>query len=130
MYNNQIEQLQNDEYIGFNDDRQDDVIPVGGDGATGMLGRGAQITTYGADFDRNANQKHKDKYSEHAIYLNELQQVFYQEQFMVSLVKENQEIEQVVFKDEESQTNFLDLLLNSYLELMKRPLQLMKLYKG
>ena len=124
MYNNQIEQLQNDDYIGFNDDRQDDVNPVGVDGTTGMLGRGAQMTTYGADFDRNANQKHKDKYSEHAIYLNELQQVFYQEQCIVSFVKENQEIEQVVFKDEESQSIFLDQLLNSYMELMKRPLQL------
>ena len=42
MYNNQIEQVtDNQEFMGYGDDRQDDVNPVGGDGAIGILGDGA-----------------------------------------------------------------------------------------
>ena len=92
-----------------------------------MLGHGGNITTFGANYGRNANPKHKDKYSEHAIYLNELAQVLCQESHIVSLIKENQEIEQVIFKDEESEAAFLDQLSSCYLDLMKRPLQVVKL---
>ena len=45
----------------------------------------------------------------------------------MSLIKENQEIEQVIFKDEESEAAFLDQLSSCYLDLMKRPLQVLKL---
>ena len=92
-----------------------------------MVGHGAKITTYGAILGQNTNPKLKDKYSEHAIYLNEISQVLCQDQCIVSLIKENQEIEQVIFKDDNSQEVFLDQLSASYLDLMKRPLQLIRL---
>ena len=87
IYNNQIDEEQEEDYIGFGDDRQDDGIPGGGDGV--IMGHGAQITTYGANFDRNENPKLKEKYCENAIYLNELTQVLCQEKRLISMVKEN-----------------------------------------
>jgi len=64
MYNNEIEQVRGGQFINFDDDRQDDGNAGVGDGAIGILGTGAQITTFGgANFARNRGQKLEDRYS-------------------------------------------------------------------
>ena len=70
LYNKHLEQLHDNDFIGFGQDRQDDGNAVG---AIGMLGPGANMNTLGgANFARNLNPKHKERYSQHSIYLNEL----------------------------------------------------------
>lgn len=48
----------------------------------------------------------------------------------ISLVKENQEIEQIVFKDEVSFTEFLTEICNSYSDLMKKDICVARLRLG
>lgn len=45
----------------------------------------------------------------------------------MSLVKENQEIEQIIFKTDDHLSNFIEQLQTNYLDLMKRPLQVIRL---
>lgn len=74
LYNQQIEQVLGNDFLGFGEDRDDrevdgnyreaDGNAVGVNAAIGIMGSGANIkTAFGANYARNPSMKLKDKYS-------------------------------------------------------------------